>query len=386
MLFGVRSERIRPPVTQPLSQADSQGPIAFMRLNTEFGNTGDLAINRQLVRMLAERGRLEIDVSVAPKRVVDEVLAGTDGLEVSASWAKHSIYLQACVAAMAGQKTWFFLTPGGFFCQKGDELVPGNLHRENYMLAACRAAGVRICAVGFSYEHLSPAFESYFRARAELCELHCPRDTVTADYLRRIGIRVHRIVPDLALAIPNMPPAASQGPGDGKIRVGLSFRSRGAADLARVFSFLKQSLHYRRTSVVLQPIVAVDRDLDGMLMLALLLREAGFEVESPANSVGSIDASMAAYRRCDVTMSDRLHGLLLAGLAGSRILACVPPSGAPKIRGVFSDLSLDGCVIEAIAGEEPNPATLDLASPLDASVPRGSIYGFFDELLGPATT
>jgi hypothetical protein len=48
--------------------------MAFMRLNTEFGNVGELAICGQLVRESARRAHVERDRSVAPATAIANVL------------------------------------------------------------------------------------------------------------------------------------------------------------------------------------------------------------------------------------------------------------------------------------------------------------------------
>ena len=82
-------------------------------------------------------------------------------------------------------------------------------------------------------------------------------------------------------------------------------------------------------------IAQVSWDLETMHAIAVML-SSEFQIEAKVSDAHrSIAAPPSVYESCDLLISNRLHSLLIAGAAGSHILACVNAKSNAKIVGLF---------------------------------------------------
>lgn len=311
-------------------------PFSFVKLSTQFDNAGDCLINRELVRLLAERGNVCLDLSACPAFFADQIVGAlprATGIRVS----RWPFYLHLVRERLRGSRCYWFLMPGGITGQP----PPGRLAHwiRDLPLPIAAALGIRVCLIGASFASLSKQHLAIWRRRQSWLFRLSPRDTESARYLDAHGIRHAACIPDLAFNLFRDPPFNSQPQADRDSIGCLSFRTdqfeRQAADIsqisARICREIGAETHW-------QTLVQVGRDRSGMEELTRQLRAAGIRIDAPVDCHQDVEACLAFYRHVSVVVSNRLHVLLMAASQGARIIALTAGPGAAKLDGILDDL------------------------------------------------
>jgi hypothetical protein len=328
------SDSGRPPAGRPLS---------FVRLATQFENAGDCLINRELVRLLSERGDLCLDVGRCPADFARQVASGTAGGLLHSG--RRGFYLQMLLARLRGRRCLWFLTPGAV---SGGCKGSGRLSRwvRDLPLLWASMLGVRICQIGVSFGDMSADHLSVWRRRRKYLSVLSPRDTVSVEYLERCGLRCDGCVPDLAFNLFVGDGASGEGPAGLQGTAGFSFRTDQYPEQAEEVAGLARAIcHAAGREVRWIPVVQVARDLPGMETLRATLHGCGVSVAPVLECHHDLECCFRIYRGVSPVVSNRLHVLLMAASQGSRILAVAGGPTGSKIEGVFRDLGMSEALV-----------------------------------------
>lgn len=350
---------------------------AFLSVKTQFENVGDALIVRELVKLTSQRIDTFVDLSRCPpafRRALGlDTLANVVCLETLGT---ARLIWKVILTRLTGRRPYYFLVPGG----RGGEMSMASALRAwlyNLLLALLRVIGVRVCHVGISYDRLGLRHGRILRWRSKLLYEHAVRDDITREYLETHGVRVDRVLPDLAVNI-------FGDHADGKSvkdAIALSFRVDKYPDRQKE---IEQSIHEivraRGGKGRVKFVSQVRRDDEFMKLMAARIREAeGVPVEFHACH-DDIMKARAAYEDCASIYSNRLHALLLATSTGAKPIAVIDGARDVKIRGAFRSLGLEDRVIELgtiLEGESVQD--IDLARIIEL---RGELAHYFDELFG----
>jgi len=348
-------------------------PLALISVKTQFENVGDALIVRELLRLIAARARLVVDVSRCPGPFAGQLdLSGEDITVIRRlGWLK--IYGMTMAGRLAGARVFHFLVPGG----RGGEIPPSALRRQKLLAAIdrfIRLLGVRICQLGVSYGELGPRYAAALRSRARAMHSLAVRDTLSGLQAKRVNIPVAGIVPDLAFNIFALGDRAPVQPG----RVAFSFRTdRGSEDAGRTEIFVTRLLdsHPEWSTILLVSQVRRDDAFQRQLADAIPKREGRSVIFVPCFT---ITEALAAYEGCEAVFSNRLHSLLMAASRGVAPVAVLSGAGDDKIRGIFDDLGATANLCSLTQPPTTLPPALDVKK---TALWRERIQAHFDQLL-----
>jgi hypothetical protein len=319
-------------------------PLSFVRLATQFENAGDCLINRELVRLLAERGEVFLDVGRCPEWFAREVASAA--AEGRLRRDGRPFYLEMLLARMRGRRCLWFLMPGAV---SGGLKVSGGVPPwvRDLPLRFASSLGVRICQIGASFGGISEDHLAVWRQRRRHLSVLSPRDTISAGYLERNGVRCDPCIPDLAFNLFGGAELPMESPGGRGHAAAYSFRTDQYPQQAdEVTGVLAAICRSAGREVRWMPVVQVARDLGGMETLRTRLVSLGIEGTPVMDCHRDIEACFRFYRGVSLVVSNRLHVLLMAASQGARILAVTGgPTGA-KIEGVFRDLGMGEVLVD----------------------------------------
>lgn len=311
----------------------------FLRLNIQFENLGDVLINRELIKLVGQFGRVIIDEGNCP--IYLRTLLRTIPLPDVEFVASRHAFLWALTREQLSRRSCFYvMCPGGM----GGELgIVGFAKRlaQLPVIAAMRIMGLRFIQVGASYDTLGSRFATFLRLRAPMLSAHHVRDEWSVGHLQSWKISVDGLLPDLAF---NMfeKPASAPGPIH---TICLSFRTdQSSTQLERIQHFIDQLVALVPPQTTICLLAQVYRDVAGMKALQTWL-----EVRTQRRAVllvncENIEQNLDFLRNCDVVFSNRLHVLLLGAAACGRMVACVDEQ-QPKIEGLFHTLQLGAAIL-----------------------------------------
>lgn len=375
--------------------AASGRPIAFVKVDTQHDNAGDCLINRELIRLLAERGDVFLDTGRCPVEFARQMRSIPRRDRRGWRPLRGSFYAHMFAAALRGRDCYWFLMPGGV---TGDRRARFRLRSwiRDLPLRLAHAAGVRICQVGASFGDMTPAHLDVWRRRRRLLWLLSPRDSRSAAYLGFHGIATDPCIPDLSFNVfdedpprhtaemPGRPGGCAESPRDGCF----SFRTDQAPQQHEyVESVMRAICRSLGTTVRWKPVVQVDRDLPGMTALRDALEQAGSRVDPVVDLHGDIEACLDFYSGVSFVVSNRLHVLLMAASRGARIVAVCGAGlgdhpGGLKLEGMLEDLGLEGAIYGRGDGLSVGPDGVP-GVVVRASEQRDRLRQAFDALFRP---
>lgn len=333
--------------------------VGFLSINTQFENLGDALINRELVRLLAEHGKVVVDVGNVPTWFSD-ILELSEGVE--RVLGKRKLLSSILKERAAGNTVYYFFRPGAVF---GD--IPISSLTKNLALLALyyflKLVGVRFCHVGLSCERLGKNFRIFLRARGLLMHKSFVRDDESSSLLDSLKIKHDGVLPDLAFNIFSSAPVVGEKVG----KVCFSFRVDQYLDqLDECCFFIERVIRQFPDGVEVFFSVQVDRDLPGMKLIKKKLEEKTGASMQLIHESRSIDNMLAFYATIDLVVSNRLHVLLLAASVSGRVLAYAGGKNR-KIYGLFQTIGRG----DLLMGEETSDN--EIAQALAAAPFRGEL-------------
>jgi polysaccharide pyruvyl transferase WcaK-like protein len=356
----------------------SSRPVAFMSVKTQFDNLGDVLINRELALALANRAETYIDFSRCPSsfRAAMNVEAHPNIRSLVRLGSVRLLYT-VISKRLSGRPCFYFLNPGGL---GGKELTAKQsltASAYNIVLLALKRIGVKNCIVGVSYDRLMKRNRWVTAVRHAAMHVVAVRDNLSVANLKRDGVRVDQVVPDLSFLS-----FSGKHIAPNRSAIAFSFRfDKSDADAIESFVLQTAEKHQARR---LKFVAQVARDAKPMHAIAERVAATGLVVES-VDGWASFDITNDAYHDTAVVYSNRLHALLMAAYVGATPIAVVAPHANEKIVGLFSDLGLSRLI--HYLGESI-PEGVAATEPLEGGVievERQKVEDFFDRLIRSAS-
>lgn len=347
-------------------------PRSFFFIETQFDNLGDALINREMIRLMAERSEVTLGVSRVPESFKDMI--GRDFLArftLDETRGRSAFLLAVARRALRGERCFVFLSPGGWIGE-----LDGNLNLRSwlhtFLYYLLRLFGARVCQLGVSYEDPGPKLRLLLRGRSGALYRHFVRDEASRAVMQKAGVRIDGLCPDLAFNAFD----GAQGKGEGAT---FSFRAdqyKGQIDDIRAFLAF-----YFETFGTEKPVffvAQVEKDVAANRELAAWV-SARTGIPAPMDDVcASVELAQNAYRRTAVIVSNRLHALLLAGSVGNAMIAAPVGQANKKIRALFAD---SGCADSVFAAPGDADRLRRAAARLyDGKREREALAARFDEI------
>lgn len=354
---------------------------AFLVVNTQFDNAGDALILRELIRLTLSRAETHVYLGRTPPYFVD--MLKLDNTRVCVH--RRQGYVAACLnmlwLRLRGATCFYFLTPGGLNGEKTKKQFASEGVRM-VMMWMLAFLGIRICQLAFSLERIGRRHAMLLRWRSRFLYRCAPRDKISAEYGKRLGIRITDVIPDLAFAVSEVEPGTRL---QERKKVGVSFRVDKDSTLGEQFE---------------RVVLSVAEALDGgeeLICIAQVGRDAGFmkKICETASSVRpgqvsfercdkSIDRALEIYGECRAVLSNRLHVLLLALKAGSTPVAVIDRELDTKVTSIFEGVGLGDHLVDARA--TPMNFDPELLGPtsINSRQYRRKLVSYFDQLFNEA--
>lgn len=321
--------------------------LFFVAARTQHQNLGDALITRELLRLLGERGRVELYEARMPVTFLEAIGAAGHARHKTAGSFVWKLVASAVkrVFEKSAPRVYYILNPGGFSGRYSAKEVPRHLLLlASYVLL--NIGGVRIIRLGQSIGPFAGVRTPIERWKANWTHVTTARDPLSLEYAKRIGIRRPVYFPDLAFAMPPLP-GLQEAVDQRKFAV-LSFRSEPQVDGYDESVVSQLSWAFAPTGLwpglPIRMANQVTFDSPRNAELARLLKEtSGGTSVAPA---GDLDSLQRLYAGAEVVVSNRLHVLLLALRAGTPVFALVHPSVNVKIVGLFDAIGLPDHVID----------------------------------------
>jgi Polysaccharide pyruvyl transferase len=318
-------------------------PVFLFRIKTQFDNLGDALINRELMSLCAEQGKVFACVAGVPgdfkgwlKSSFSEDVVYSDSL----FWF-YLYFGFALLGSLLGLRPVFFVqNPGGYIGEiSGKSLIGRHLKRS--VLSLLKLFRVKSVLVGASYEGLGKNNLNSVALLSKVLNVHAVRDDVTLKYCREHGVRVTSVLPDLAF---NLAPCKNPLVRE-KVCI-VSLRDPKDDAYAQSLVAMLKVAHLSGVFEKVRLVYQVRRDAEFMVHFQSLLKKEHVPVEGEiVPLLDGVESNVMHYAGVSAVVSNRLHVLLLALRAGTPSVAVVKPGSNKKIIGIFSDVGLgDFCV------------------------------------------
>ncbi len=351
--------------------------LGFMSVKTQFDNLGDALINKELAELVAARVPLTMDLTRSPKSFHATMAVEQIPNTTLISTGRGKMLVQMVRQAIAGNRCYFFLNPGGLGGGVGNSTKAfATSLIYNCILFALRLTGVRVCLVGVSFEHMTWRERLVTRFRRKICHSFAVRDEVSAEYLGHIGMPADEVVPDLSFNLYQKPHSYDA---PRSIVSAFSFRTDHGLLVDLLANYAEKIIAASPADSQHAVLSQVGRDSRGMRALhAHLCRRFGerrihyVEVES------SLDTACQWYSKIEKIHSNRLHALLLAASCGTLPVAVLPSRKHVKVRALFDDLGLSSNVVDLEGDSSSAPRELSWTM---GNLEYQRLESYFDRLL-----
>lgn len=322
----------------------------FVNMKTAYGNLGDLLINRNLLRQLSDWGQVHLNVAGIP----DDFLEGLelDSKKVVQTDCFYRDLIRSLVQNRFQPKNKrrniaVVTIPGHFF--GGGYTKCLSVTASGCVLHILRLLGAKILKFGGCVGPLSRAAAVCERFRAKAFSFYSVRDSISQGYCARQGFRPE-LFPDLAFVADYQIPESTN---DLQNYLVLSFRAQTHAleignsyvsDLVRRLDELLNQLatSINPTIVICHQVVNDQRFCSDVCSK---IESEGYRVRCFEKQL-TLDEALQLYNGAAFVLSNRLHVLLLALVAGSIPIAVIDKEKHHKITGIFSDENIGELVCD----------------------------------------
>lgn len=335
-----------------LRESGEPRAFAYFSLKTQFENIGDALINRELVRFAAAEIPVFVDISRCPDSFASSLgLNELKNVTILKRFGTVKLFTKILFNRLCGVTTYYFLSPGGYFGEKqGKELISAWLNTA--ILACLWMIGVKICHFGVSYERLGPRHLKVILARSALLCRHFVRDSNSSTYATEIGIRVDGTMPDLAIGVAEGRSCSHYE----RNAIAISFRvDQWPGQLKVVKNLISNFCKSLEVDIKIKFVAQVTRDVVPMQEMAQIVSSEILNHVEFVICNDDIEKCIETYSDCRYIVSNRLHALLIASIAGCTPIAVTDKKYNHKINGFFFDLGLAGNIFET-ESEDPGKA------------------------------
>ena len=385
----------------------SNRPLIFLDAATQIENLGDDIILRQLLRRLEHRGEVRVDVSRVPEWARQVIGIHPETADDRPGFSRRLLRTALANRFARGRRPLLlFLKPGHIGGHYG---LRYGLARAGLLglTLICRLLGVTVVRLGFSVNDCQGALLHLERLQSRAQQVYAPRDDVSVDYARRVGIRTNARSADLAYTL-----GVGGQPGDQRSGVVLSFA--GSTDghvqtgyANRLAGFLQDYLsHVAEVAAAGPEAGSADAGPGGLTWCAQVVRDARFgdrvlAGRSEVARVGFVKDAVSAerifrlYGGTDLVLTNRLHSFLFALSQGALAVVVTDPATHGKIVGIVTEMGLPELLIplDRLTPEGLSAALADLSERRDQLLERVRRYfavqtaridDLLDDCVGPS--
>ncbi len=339
---------------------DTGTNFTYIDAATQIDNLGDDIIVRQLLRLLATRSNLTIDVRQVPDWAAEVMgigdLESTTALATTVTAHRSGSFtlpmMRRGLKARLGlttDRTFLILKPGHIGGRYGVRQTIGRLGLLG-LTGVCRVLGIGVVRLGFSVDDLKEPLLSIERLQSRLQTQYAPRDGVSMAYAESVGVRATGRSTDLAFTLGV---ATDPAPRDGVI---LSFAASTDGHLQDSYAdllagFLRQLVDEMQCSGTdVRYCAQVVRDARfGDRVLARTSSVPRIAFERTAAGAGAV---FDTYQAADVVLTNRLHSFLFALSQGAPAIVVTDPAMHGKIVGIVEQMGLPELLVD-INGLDP---------------------------------
>ncbi|NEZ58350.1 polysaccharide pyruvyl transferase family protein [Leptolyngbyaceae cyanobacterium CCMR0081] len=350
MMFTLKSMPTLKEQSKKNHDLDKQDIHIFYEARTQYGNLGDLIINKTLLERLRGYGQVVINDHGVPDWYCQEL--GVE-LDERASFYENGfnrLIIKSKLKSLfqlKSSKTYLFLGPGHL---SDNSRYLGSRKWILYFLLL-RILGVRLCRLGFSIGELSDHNQKIVKWVSRFSYFYGVRDSISESLAHQMKMCQIQHFPDLAWLF----------------RSGFQTAIKPSMDREYIVFSFRESAHSCDTSnayqenliIVLDRVVdlvcrqwskrlvvayQVDRDSDFCQRLVQRYVEP-YDVEFVDQKL-NVQAALELYSNALMVFSNRLHVLLFTIMAGSLPLAVIDSNSQSKVTGIFLDAELASLVLD----------------------------------------
>ncbi|QDH80803.1 polysaccharide pyruvyl transferase family protein [Echinicola soli] len=322
----------------------------YFQGNTQFDNTGDVLINKSLIELFRNYGKIVLNDQKLP----DFYKAALElKKEEASSNGKGSFYRQLFGKALSSmfkksQKVVMVAGPPGHIFGNSREKIKKNLEYSVFLIMLT-LMGVRIVRMGFSMGPIGKQQAVSERVRAWFTHHYWVRDSISLSLAHSIGIPKARFFPDLAWTYHANGVDLSKA---NKDEIIFSFRDSIYKDDAgqrykdALIERLMYIIDHLKGQYRLKITYQVAGDYDFCKALYEILLEKGYDVSFMEEQI-TLETAGEAYQNGVAILTNRLHGALLAAKYDVLPLVLTDIDRHLKIKGIYEDAGLSDLLLEA---------------------------------------
>lgn len=305
----------------------------FYSAQTQHSNAGDALINRELIKLMREHGKISCYTPKTPKNFLSEI-----GLKEKEAINGGLLKLLILIfsSRFKGEKVFLVQTPGDI------SLVKTTLNDvfKTLLFIVLSLLGIKILHLGVSLGDFSKTQKYNMRIRTLFAHSIGIRDELSMKKAQKIGLKHYQYFPDLSFNVPAQIKTIKEIK-----NIGLSFRNDHLDELKQneLIDNLKKSFPKDKfLDLNFTIIVQVERDLS----FAKKIQSELSYLKSELLEIYSLSNLGNLYSNLDLVISNRLHVLLFSALNGAYFIAYVEKNSNKKIIGMFEFLGLTENIIE----------------------------------------
>jgi polysaccharide pyruvyl transferase WcaK-like protein len=307
---------------------------AVVSVTTQFSNTGDALIVRELLALV--RTYMPLIAVVSPKaddKFLKELNSGEEEIR-KGGWLR---ILSALLRERLSGKhpLYFFLPPG----DPGIRLVR-DLWFRAALFPVLWALRIRIVRIGFSVSRMTRGRLRMEKWLSHWCYFQGLRDNHSLHTVEEVGFSKVGYFPDLSLNIGFDLYRDKQVSTTNPVVI-ISFRgdNMDTEKQSRTLNYISVMLGKFENPTIIA-LAQVDRDLEFLQKTLEHLRREGYQTPAKVEYSRSIAELSEIYAACDFVLTNRLHVFLLAALSGALPIALIEEVKDRKIIGIFETLGL----------------------------------------------
>lgn len=309
---------------------------AIVSITTQFSNTGDALIVRELLALVRAHMPLAAVVSSkADDKFLRELNLDEKAIRKGGWSCMFGMLLRERLSGK--HRLYFFLPPG----DPGVRLVR-DLWFRAVLFPFLWLLRIRIVRIGFSVSRMTDGRLRMEKWLSHWCYFQGLRDNRSLRVVKDVGFSNISYFPDLSLNIGLDLYRDRQANVTNPVVV-ISFRgdNMDAEKQDRTLSHISAMLGKFENPTIIA-LAQVDRDVDFLQKALEYLRHEGYRTPEKVEYSRSISELSEMYVGCDFVLTNRLHVFLLAALNGALPVAMIEEVKDRKIVGIFETLGLQG--------------------------------------------
>lgn len=319
----------------------------FCQTKTQYENIGDVLINKTLLSLLREKGKITAFCGGGlPESFFEEMELEKD----ERSYAKSQkgfvkeIISSAIKAKKDGDEVYLF---SGLGAQSAVGILSAaRIFVSGLMFMLFRIFGVRIVKIGASVEKYSKSAEAAEKFRSLFISEYFVRDSVSLDKCKRMNIKKARLCPDMSWSyMKNTERVKKEAQGV----VAVTFRSHGddilLKDNCTKALEMLEGVIGKEMKVIFYHQVEGQKSDEGVSKYLFEELKSRFSCTLEEKQL-SLSTAGDVYKKADFVLSNRLHALLLGYKYGAVPLALINKKDNMKIYSTFTDCGIGDFIID----------------------------------------